>query len=634
MSNREYHLNRTKNRIASIKASIKSGRRIDPSDYKWLHYLKRQYQKNPKNISQEKIILIDTLIPLLGFDWREGENLIESYREKRKEELRALLAQKKPLTEPLKKWLYNQKSRYKNKPDVISSEEIALFDSLVSLGFNWRIPNVIIVRERNVKEIKELLTQGKPLPNKLENWLQQQQIQYAEKPEDFSSERIALLDSLSPLLGYSWKKRYRKREEKSEQMIKKISSALKSKRKLPIDAREWLRSQRQLYNAHPDTYSPRNKEKLDALNPLLGFDWKVFKRSRLFLPFEERVAHIKKELEAGNELQTGDKAWINVRRKIYRKEPWSITTEQLNLLNELNPLLEKPWNTPPKFAEKPKTFLEYVKEIKQNNTSYEALTARQKAWLQLQRKEYHLDKKGFSAEKVQILNALKPILGRDWKKYILKHKAPKRTSVQVADEIKRKLVSKTPLLIGEKAWLIAKRNAHKEQKLSEELIEKLDQLTPLLGYDWKVKQRYDAPRKTFEEYITDITEAFTTSGKISNKQKSFLRKQRTYYRRAPEEYPLYKIQKLDKLSVLLKKDWKKNLIEIPTFEEVLADIREQLTLKKRISSKQKSWLERYRHKYRKNPDSLRPDILVALDSLNVLLGYDWKSYEKEREHTS
>ncbi len=642
MGNQDYKLNVAKKRIANIKESIKNNHPVDSSDKKWLQDQKSIYKNNPKGFDKERMIMLDSLIPLLGYDWREGRNYFNNLREKNINEIRELLKQRKPLTPKLLAWLKMHRKQYKEKPESFSHDHVALLNSFIPMGYNWLENNNDIknkkIQERNVTEIRELLKQGKPLPNQLLAWLNRQQIQYKKKPDNYSSERIALLDSLTPLLGYSWKQRYRKREEKSVRMINKLSSALKSKRKLPNDARQWLNKQRQLYNAHPETYSQTNKKKLDALNPLLGYDWKIFQKPCIFLSFPERIAHIKKELESGNELQLAGKMWIAARKKMYLKNPSDITTEQLTLLNELNPLLKKPWNAPSKNSKlKRKKFLDHIKEIKQQNTSYETLTQRQKEWLQIQRKKYHQNKEGFNKEKVKRLNALTLILGRDWKKFVLKNRTSRRTFDQIIEEIINKLTLKIPLHQKEKQWLIEKRNAYKKSIISKEDIAKLDQLIALLGYDWKVKQRHDAPRKTFDQYIIDIKKALTTGGKISNQQRGFLSKQRKFYHRAPKQYRLYKIRELDNLSLLLQEDWKISKISYPkklSFEEALAGIRHQLILNKKLSSRQKSWLRRYRYIYRKDPDSFNPDKLVVLNLLNIVLGYDWKSYEIEKDHKS
>ncbi|WP_027393178.1 hypothetical protein [Aquimarina latercula] len=638
MGNRDYKLNIAKNRIASIKESIKSNRPIDSSDKKWLRSQKKLYQNNPKGFDKERIIMLNSLIPLLGYDWRKGRNYFHNLRKENIKEIQELLNHEKPLTPHLLSWLRRNRKQYEEKPERFSNEYIALLDSFIPMGYNWRENKNDIknkkIQERNVEEIQKLLKQGKPLPAQLLSWLNRQQIQYKENLENYGSERIALLDSLTPLLGYSWKQRYRKREEKSAKMINKISSALKSKRKLPKDAREWLNRQRQLYNAHPETYSQSNKNKLDALNSLLGYDWKIFQKPSVFLPFSERIALIKKELESGNELQSADKSWIASRKKMYLKKPSDITIEQLALLNELNPFLEKPWNTPPERPKpKSKTFLDYIKDIKEQNIPYETLTTRQKGWLQKQRKEYHSNREGFSKEKVKILNTLIPILGRDWKKYVLKNRALRRTFDQIIKEIINKTEVKMPLHQKEKSWLIEKRNAYKKNMISQEHIEKLDELIPLLGYDWKVKQRHDAPHKTFEQYIIDIKKELTTSGKISKKQRNFLTKQRKYYQRNPEQYPLYKIKELDNLSILLQKDWKISKISYPktlSFEESLAKIRNQLIVGKALNRKQHAWLSRQRLHFKNHDPQLSQERIVSLDSLIVLLGYDWKTYFKER----
>lgn len=554
--------------------------------------------------------------------------------EDRIEVYKKLLEKGSILSRSQKNWLSRQRIAYNAEPRKISNEHIALLDQLIPLlGYDWRQGrnHVQKLRKEKIIEIRELLQQGKPLKGSIKAWLEQQEIQYNKDPSKYDAHFIGELDSLNNLLGYNWKKRYRKREVLAAKMILKLSSALKSRRKVPNEVKQWVHQQRALYKNHPETYSKDNKKQLDNLIPLLGYDWKdPMKASDQ--SFSEHIRNIKKVLEAKEELSTMDKQWIGVYRRKYIKQPISITDDQLSLLNQLTPLLGRPWYIGERSPKERKDFLTYITEIKKQNETYDNLSGAQKKWLRVERKRYLENKETYPTEKIIALDSLNPIIGRDWKKYITKQKKPKTFDKRVRD-IRKKLSLQIKLEKREIHWLYDQRKRVQRGELSNEKIQALDKLSPLLGYDWKVKQQQYNSHKTFDQHISDIRNILGSGKELSRTQREFLRMQRIYYVRNPDAFPVYKYQCLNKLNPLLKRDWKIKKIErkeVLSFEESLVKVRSSLISGKQLSKKQKKWLIRQRSLYRNNKPILTKEKIAALDSLNLLLGYDWKTYSEER----
>ncbi len=624
-------------RVSVIKETLKKGLKLNDLEREWLETQRKSFKKNPKGFSKERVKLLDPLIPLLGFDWRRGYLRIDKKTEELTSSIRELLMQKKRLAARETRWLYRQGVFYRNNPEKFPEVKIKKLDSLIPLlGYDWREGKEYSKRskENHIQIIRETLEKGNLITEDDKAWLKRQQLSYQQKPEAFTKQIITSLDSLIPLLGYNWRLPYSVREEHRNEMLKKIRSSLKSKRKIPKNAQTWLNNQRHMYLDHPKTFSAECKKELDSLIPLLQYDWKVSVKSVTTFSFPKRVELIKEKLENGSELNDKDRRWIAKYRRIYLKDPASITDEQLTLLNSLNLLLGHSWFKTGKPIRKIKSFLDHIADIRKQGLTSKCFTKEQHRWLRLQRKKYVKNKKkGFNAEKVKMLDSLIPIIGFDWKVYRNNQKK-KRSSESHIKEIKKKLKKGIELEDREINWLRTQRFYHENKpEVIEGYVQKLDNLTPLLGYDWKVKRQHKAPSKTFEEHIRDIKLVFQNGEKLSKTQVEFLRMRRVYYHRDPESFSAYQINVLNGLSEFLGGDWretKKKVIPTIDFDQHIKEIRTRLKQNKDLTDRQKRFLVRYRGLYRNNKSSVVTQKIEALDSLNSLLGYDWKTFVEER----
>jgi uncharacterized protein YecT (DUF1311 family) len=465
----------------------------------------------------------------------------------------------------------------------------------------------------------------------LKDWLNRQQRINEERPSEFDDKFISLLDTLNPLLGYDWRIYYRPSETHFIETIRKLSSALKSKRKLPSNIKVWINEQRYLYRDHPTTYPKTKIEQLDALIPLLGYDWKEPRGKSYKIPFEMKIAAIRSELEKGNSLSRTDRHWIASYRRKYVANNKALNTEQINLLNTLNPLLICPWNQVTKTVKKYKNFVAQIRELRAQGLPYELLSKQQQKWLTRERRKYRKRGDAYSKEKIKALDSLDPVLKRDWKKYIVKVKKHISFEDRIK-EITRKLTNQIVLTKTEKEFMGRQRFLYEQNTISKERIQKLNILIPLLGYDWRKKLKPHT-RRTFEENFSEIKLLLKNGKTLSKKQRNWIYYQKESYLKDPEGYPTYHLNSLDTLNQFLKKNWavkSRKRTETLSFEESLAKIRLQLITGKALSRKQQAWLSKQRLRFKNNHPQLNKKRIASLDSLNILLGYDWKKYLKER----
>ena len=84
---------------------------------------------------------------------------------------------------------------------------------------------------------------------------------------------------------------------------------------------------------------------------------------------------------------------------------------------------------------------------------------------------------------------------------------------------------------------------------------------------------------------------------------------------------------------MLERDWKLKKLNVTKklpFEEFVIQLRYHLIKGKKMTQQQKSWLSLQRLYYKQNDNKMTESKIKSLDSLNILLGYDWKTYAKDR----
>ncbi len=82
------------------------------------------------------------------------------------------------------------------------------------------------------------------------------------------------------------------------------------------------------------------------------------------------------------------------------------------------------------------------------------------------------------------------------------------------------------------------------------------------------------------------------------------------------------------------RDWKVKIIynEVKlSFEDRAKYIKKQLKKGKLLTIEEKSWFGKHRLIYRKDPKAFDKKRQHILDNLIPVLGYDWKTYKRERD---
>ncbi len=139
--------------------------------------------------------------------------------------------------------------------------------------------------EQSIEPIVLCLVANEKLPYDLKQWINTKRSQYLRKGKKSISEEIfTALEELIPLLGYDWKTPIAGKRISFEHWIENITTLLESGGTIKTGDRnyQWLAMQRNLYR-NPDSrisFSAAQKDALDALIPLLGYDWRLYKRER------------------------------------------------------------------------------------------------------------------------------------------------------------------------------------------------------------------------------------------------------------------------------------------------------------------------------------------------------------------
>lgn len=163
-------------------------------------------------------------------------------------------------------------------------------------------------------------------------------------------------------------------------------------------------------------------------------------------------------------------------------------------------------------------------------------------------------------------------------------------------------------------------------------IEKLDLLTPLLGYDWKKVKKPQNRDKSFKQHISEIKSKLKKNENLNKTQRELLRRKRIEYTQSPESFSKSQFNNLESLIPLLGRDWKKMVINYGDsflFETRIKLLAEKLKSLEELDQSDKDFLRKQRYHYRNDPKVFDEKRILLLDKLNDLLGYDWKLYKKE-----
>lgn len=631
--------NRRKKRVDSIITQLEQNENLSSTDKKWINSCTLKFKNNPTSFSNEALQILDLLSPHLGYSWRVGLQYRDPSKfDKSLKEILNRLKNNQSLLSGHKTWINGYRQQYLKNSEKFSKERRQQLDELNTyLGFDWKLlggfENEVLIK--NTATLKSLLLAKKSIPKGLENWLRNKTKSYENYPKKFNEFHIKLLDELNPLLGYDWKVYKNKKKEASRASLKIIKRDLKAGKKLSHKSKTWIYGQRALYISHPNTFSKETKDSLDALIPLLGFDWKIPKGVKSTLSLSERVDFIKKDLGQGNQMNPTNKFWLEKIRRKYTKGTKSFKKHEIEKLNELNDLLDVPWQkTSLEVIREQKTFDYYIKEIKKAGLEYNDLPDRFRDWILIQRKLFKANENNFNAEEKQKLDSIIPVIGRDWAVDYVTPYDVENFNFRYS-EIKEKLVIGEKLSAVEVKYLSLKRLQFSQGKLTDEyIIKKMDSLIPLLGYDWKEWRKKIRKHKPFNQHLIDIEERLKAHKRLNKTQLEILRMKRIEYNENPTSFPIEEFNGLESLIPLLERDWKekiKHFESVYPFEQRVKLLEAKLTSYEDLNQPDKDFLRKQRYQYRKDKKMYDKKRIILLDKLIDILGYDWKLYVDERE---
>lgn len=168
-----------------------------------------------------------------------------------------------------------------------------------------------------------------------------------------------------------------------------------------------------------------------------------------------------------------------------------------------------------------------------------------------------------------------------------------------------------------KTWLAAKRVLLYENKLKPKEIKLLDDLIPLLGYDWKISTLV---RVNHYELLNSIIKSLNEKTSLTVDQRSFLTRKRNEYRKGKMKKET--IKELDCLIPLMGYDWKIPKTKGYPLAVRIEKLKEHLIKGGTLSKSDSIFFQSKRTKLRKN--TLSDNEIKLLNELNPFLGYDWK----------
>jgi hypothetical protein len=631
---------RIEERVSKLEADLKVHKPLSKLDSKWLTLKRSLYKKDQERFDASTLACLDKLNPHLGYDWRVGPPKRIKAKGVDLDGLLERLKNGAKLTSSEKAWISTQRQHFRKNPNQFPKLNQTFLDQLIPyIGYDWRAASqrIVIAMDTNIAKIIEALKAGNPIPKALKRWLTVKGERYSEAPERFSTTDIEKLDRLNPFLGYSWQNYQGDQERQAAQMFATLEAILQQSKPIPLECKKWLYAQRAAYLSRPNTYSKKRRERLDTLIPLLGYDWKIaLQKKRRPSGIMERVALIKTKFKEGLELDQNDKRWVEDQRRQYTKNKQALSQANLELLDTLNVYLEIPWDKTKVewLQEQRNTFDHYINHITKAQKPFKDLGRPYVVWILAQRQNYHDNPAAFTSEELQKLNSLTPILKREWHAFP-KKKYDKDQFKWRYKTIKEKLEQDVALTPAERKYLSLKRTQYLEGRFDDpEAIALLDKLNTFLGYDWKEAPAVKLKMRSFTDCINEIRKKLKAHEALNKRQKEFLRRQRAQYLKSPKAYPKTKYNALETLIPLLGRDWKVKLKQYGIaleFEVRAYHIEQHLIMGKSLTTEEEDWLRKHRLIYRRDPKLFDKKRKHILDAMIPVLGYDWKTYKRERD---
>lgn len=543
----EYH-------FSEISKKLKANQTISAKNKKWLWEKRKQYHNQSDTFTKVHRRLLDSIIPLLGYDWKEYEQASakpKSFNQHFNEVLKKL-SDKKKLNTRQKSWLQRQREYLKKQHRLMTNHRIQQLDTLIPmLGYDWKEnktkPRKITSFEEHIDLLKISLKESIPLTRKQKNWLYSQRALYIKQPEKFKIEKIKLLNSLNNDLGYVWNKLQRPPKKKTsyKQHIKEIRKKRRTGENLTKPQLQWLQVQSTSYRKQPNSFDNDRKEALDSLIPILGYDWKTLRKpAPEKRTLSESVAILKKLIEEDKEITQRIESWLFRTKKRYANDPNSFSKKDIDLLNSLNPYLEHKWNHYYVGQQERKSLKQHCEEIKEKIKVGRKPSSQDTKWLLEIRKKYRDRLVTYSKEELKTLNSLTKYLKYDWRLY--------KKERALDDFLKELLISKKTITPAQTRFLRRRgiRFDNTSSEVSQNTLNKLQTLNEQIGADAEL---IIDEKKAFNYRIAAIAISLSKEGEIKDAHKKWLRSQKELH--SINAFAKNKLRKLNSLSILLDKEW-------------------------------------------------------------------------------
>ncbi len=295
-------------------------------------------------------------------------------------------------------------------------------------------------------------------------------------------------------------------------------------------------------------------------------------------PWKERYNQIKDEYDG----RVSQKDWLNKQRRNQLK----LTEDKIQLMNNLNLIIGFDWRE----GRMVKTWKDEYLDV--FNDTFDDIRLKHEFWINKQRLDFLKNK--LETNQIKLMDKLIPRLGMDWKlsikktrwsfKYyeimnfynekvhlaFIKEQYRRRNQLKgeqliMFKKIYEKYVGKweevktinswednyEKILINyegsgrEKDWLRRQKLLMKDKKLTDEKVELLNKLTPIIGYDWKINTQ-----RTFEDGYQEILNSYN-GGRV---HKNWVLTQKVKWK--DNNLTMEQIELLNKLTPIIGYDWK------------------------------------------------------------------------------
>ncbi len=482
--------------INDIKKRLKNNKKLTEIQATWLIRKAKTLKKNPNRLDTKHLKSLDSLIPLLGYDWRVPVHKKKKITHSMLSDLKSKLQNKEHITGAVQLWLYKQRASYINRPDSFSKETKKSLDNLIPLlGYDWKTPRSIKSNEtlqERVSRLKLELKRNSNLNNRDKHWLENIRRKYKKDKNAIVAADISKLNELNDYLTTPWQETTKSIRSSFASRIEAIRSSNLAYDKLPECSLRWIYEQRKRYNELGDQFPIEDKQQLDSISPIIGGDWsKPFKKQYNSKQFDLHYKKIKETLGKELLLERAEQNYLSRRRLLYLRGEFN-DKKAIEKLDSLIPLLGYDWKKIRQKRKKIKTFEEHINDISEKLKANKHLNKTQREFLRLKRIQYQNSPEDFPENQFKTLNNLIPLLERDWKKKIINYGDSFlfKTRIKLLEE---KLKSFEDLDQNDKDFLRKQRYQYrKDPKIYDKSrVLLLNKLNDVLGYDWKlyVKER-------------------------------------------------------------------------------------------------------------------------------------------------